>query len=230
MTMATGSAKRRKTRHAGPVVKPSREEPPILLQAASLAALAFKLATRAGGASVKVGRALLASSARDTKMMRETGTYLRDVRELAGLTQSELAEAINLSDHSILAAAEKGTSTLSFELILRLAALLARHDPIPFIMKFTRTYDPEIWNILEKWGVGRIVLQFERERQFINIYREHDAVRKLDDGDFEEVLKFTRAAFEMALHFAAGEQKADAAGGEKKPGKRRKKSPATKPE
>jgi transcriptional regulator with XRE-family HTH domain len=163
-------------------------------------------------------------------MMRETGAYLRDVRELAGLTQSELAEAINLSDRSVLAAAEKGTSTLSFELILRLAALLARHDPLPFIMKFTRTYDPEIWNIMEKWGVGRIALQFERERQFINIYREHDAARKLDDRDFEEVLKFTRAAFGMALHFAAGEQKTDTVDDKKKPGKRLKKPTAGNPE
>ena len=71
-----------------------------------------------------------------------------------------------------------------FELILRLAALLARHDPIPFIIKLTRTYNPEVWEILEKWGIGRLPVQLERERQFINIYRGHDRARKLSDDDF----------------------------------------------
>ena len=93
-------------------------------------------------------------------------------------------------------------------MILRLAALLARHDPVPFIIKFTRTYDPEIWKILERWGIGHIPVHFERERQFINIYRGHDPARKLTDKDFEKVLQFTRAAFETALHFAS-EQKKD---------------------
>jgi len=95
-------------------------------------------------------------------------------------------------------------------LILRLAALLARHDPVPFIIKFTRTYDPEIWAILERWGIGHIPVHFEREREFINIYRGHDAARKLTDKGFEKVLQFTRSAFETALHFVAEQQKKDA--------------------
>jgi transcriptional regulator with XRE-family HTH domain len=182
------------------------EERSLIVQGASLAAKAFRLAAKAGYSSVKVGKALLMSSSGDTKLMEETGAYLKDVRELAGLTQAELTEALHLSDQSLLAAVEKGTATLSFELILRLAALLARHDPVPFIIKFTRTYDPEIWDILERWGIGHIPVHFEREREFINIYREHDAARKLTDKDFEKVLQFTRATFEMALHFVS-EQK-----------------------
>lgn len=189
--------------------RPIKEEPSIILQVASLAAKAFKLAARAGDASVKVGKALLTSSVADAGMMRETGEYLKDVRELAGLTRNELAEALNLSDQSLLAAVEKGTATLSFELILRLAALLARHDPLPFIIKFTRTYDPEIWEILEKWGIGRIPVHLERERKFINIFRGNDAARKLTDEEFEEVHHFTRVAFEMALHFIRKQQKTD---------------------
>ena len=182
------------------------EERSLILQGTSLAAKAFRLAAKAGYSSVKVGKALLMSSSGDTKLMEETGAYLKDVRELAGLTQAELTEALHLSDQSLLAAVEKGTSTLSFELILRLAALLARHDPVPFIIKFTRTYDVEIWDILEKWGLGQIPVHFERERQFINIYRGHDAARKLTDNGFEKVLQFTRAAFETALYFVS-EQK-----------------------
>jgi transcriptional regulator with XRE-family HTH domain len=186
------------------------EERSLVLQVASLAAKAFRLAAKAGYSSVKVGKALLMSSSGDTKLMQESGAYLKDVRELAGLTQAELTEALHLSDQSLLAAVEKGTATLSFELILRLAALLARHDPVPFIIKFTRTYDPEIWAILERWGIGHIPVHFEREREFINIYRGHDAARKLTDKGFEKVLQFTRSAFETALHFVAEQQKKDA--------------------
>jgi hypothetical protein len=78
---------------------------------------------------------------------------------------------------------------------------------VPFIIKFTRTYDPEIWNILERWGLGQIPVHLERERQFINIYRGHDAARKLTDNDFEKVLQFTRSAFETALYFVSEQKK-----------------------
>jgi transcriptional regulator with XRE-family HTH domain len=200
------------------------EERSLVLQVASLAAKAFRLAAKAGYSSVKVGKALLMSSSGDTKLMQESGAYLKDVRELAGLTQDELTEALHLSDQSLLVAVEKGTATLSFELILRLAALLARHDPVPFIIKFTRTYDPEIWDILERWGVGHIPVHFERERQFINIYRGHDAARKLTDKGFEKVLQFTRAAFETALHFVS-EQKKSQIGPNRKAKKPSEKNP-----
>lgn len=179
------------------------EEPSLLLQLASLATSAFQLAAKAGDASWKVGKAiLLTASPEHAQMMQETGACLKDLRELAGLTRSELSEALDLSDQSLLEAVENGAATLSFELILRLAAVLARHDPVPFIIRFTRTYNPEIWGMLEKWGVGRIPVHLERERQFINIYRSHDAARKLSDEGFARMLHFTRAAFEMALHFS----------------------------
>lgn len=181
------------------------EERSLVLKVALLAAKAFRLAAKAGYS--KVGKALLMPSFDDKNLMQESGAYLKDVRELAGLTQDELTEALHLSDKSLLAAVEKGTATLSFELILRLAALLARHDPVPFIIKFTRTYDSEIWDILERWGLGQIPVHFERERQFINIYRGHDAARKLTDDGFEKVLQFTRAAFETALHFVSEQKK-----------------------
>jgi transcriptional regulator with XRE-family HTH domain len=181
------------------------EERSLMLQVALSASKAFKLAAKAGYS--KVGKALFMSSLGDTNLMQESGAYLKDVRELAGLTQAELTEALHLSDQSLLAAVEKGTATLSFELILRLAALLARHDPLPFIIKFTRTYNPEIWDILERWGLGHIPVHFERERQFINIYRSHDAARKLTDNGFEKVLQFTQAAFETALHFVSEQKK-----------------------
>lgn len=174
---------------------------------------ALRLAARSGGVPLQVARALLPRTSRlnpldpeRLEMMRDTGMYLKDLRELAGLTVSELSDALKLKDRTLLEAVENGTATVSFELILRLAALLARHDPIPFVIRFTRTYNPEIWRLLEDWGIGRLPLQYERERQFINIFRSRDTARRLSDDGFAKVLDLTRAAFDMALHFAAAQE------------------------
>ncbi len=181
-----------------------REERSILKMVFGVTAAAAKFISKSAWASEKVGDALFSSPER-LKMMQEAGASLRDLREVAGLTRRDVSKAVNLSDESFLAAVENGTATLSFELILRLAALLARHDPIPFIIKFIRTYNPGVWGVLEDWGLEKFPLQFERERQFINIYRSHDEARKLSDEGFQRVLEFTRSAFEMALHFVAEE-------------------------
>lgn len=169
---------------------------------------AYRLARRTTGTSLKVGKAIIKSQDQ-LKVMLAAGQSLRDLREVAGLTVSDMADALNLKDKTLLEAVENGTATLSFELILRLAALLARNDPIPFILRYTRTYSPETWRILHDWGIGRIPLHFERERNFINIYRSHDAARKLSDEGFEKVLEFTRKAFELSLHFIAEQEHID---------------------
>jgi len=178
--------------------------------AADLTRNAVRLAARTAGVPLGMAEALFFQpqqlkllTPEQRRMMRETGLYLRDLRELAGLTLDELSAALDVKEHSLLEAVERGTATLSFELILRLAALLARHDPLPFVIRFVRTYNPDVWRILEEWGIGRFPIQFERERQFINIYRRHDAARQLSDEGFAEILNFTGAAFEMALHVVA---------------------------
>jgi transcriptional regulator with XRE-family HTH domain len=165
-----------------------------------VAGSALRVAAKAGGASLKMGKALLLKPEK-RKIFREAGLALKDLRNLAGMTQNEVSDALKLKDTSLLKAIEDGTATLSFELILRLAALYSRHDPIPFIIKYTRTYSPVIWKLLDDWGIGRLPLYIEREREFVNIYRNHDRVRNLSDEAFEKLLTFTRAAFEMALHF-----------------------------
>ena len=172
--------------------------------AGGMASGAARIVSATAGASMRVGRAMLRPER--LEMMRETGAYLRDAREVAGLTLMELSEALDLEDKSLLEAVENGTATVSFEFILRIAALVARHDPVPFVMRMTRTYNPTVWRILHDWGVGRMTLQFEREREFINIMRKHDAVRQLSDQGFHKVLEFTRAAFEMALFYAVAEE------------------------
>ena len=174
----------------------------------AMADSAFRFVSRTTDMPLKVGKAFFLKP-NQAEMMKEAGETLKELRELAGLTRAELSDALELKDQSLLEAVENGTATLSFELILRLAAVLARHDPIPVVLKFTRTYKPELWEIIEDWGLGRWTLQFEREREFINVFRRHDAARKLSDEGFAKVLEFSRTAFEMSLHFIAEQEKVE---------------------
>ncbi len=134
-----------------------------------------------------------------------TGATLRRMRKAAGLTITEVGAAINLKDPSLIEAWENGRIAVPFELILRLAAVLGRNDPIDFVMKFTRSSNPDLWRSLEALGVGKLLIQSAREREFANIYRSDDEARSLSDEEFAEVLTFTRAAFEMAMAFRGRE-------------------------
>ena len=133
--------------------------------------------------------------------LERTGAVLRRMREAAGLSIGEVAAAIDLSDPDLLQLVENGKVALPFEIILRLASVLGRNDPISFVMRFTRSYNPEIWKTLERLGVGRLALQAGREREFANIYRGNDAARDLSDEDFNAALNFARTAFDMAVAF-----------------------------
>jgi len=133
--------------------------------------------------------------------LQKAGTVLRGMREAAGLSLKEVGDAINLKDPSLLDLVENGKVALPFEIILRLASVLGRNDPISFVMRFTRSYNPEVWHTLENLGIGRFAVQAGREREFANIYRGSDAARRLSDEDYAAVLSFVKAAFEMALAF-----------------------------
>lgn len=189
--------------------KPSASEKApegIFDRLAALTGSAFRFGARATDTSLRVGRVLV-NSQDQLRAMLAAGQSLKDIREVAGLTLSEMSEALDLRDKSVLEAIENGTATLSFELILRLTALIARNDPIPFIMRTTRNYNPEVWQVLNDWGVARVPLQFEREREFINIFRRHDSARNLSDEGFAKVLEFTRQSFEMSLHFIEDQER-----------------------
>lgn len=136
-----------------------------------------------------------------------TGAALRRLRQAAGLTIVEVGTAINLKDPSLIEAWEKGRIAVPFEIVLRLAAVLGRNDPIGFVMKFTRSANPDLWCSLESLGVGKLLIQSAREREFANIYRADDGARQLSDQEFAEVLAFTRAAFEMAMAFRGRSKK-----------------------
>jgi len=133
----------------------------------------------------------------------KAGSLFRELREGAGLTLSDLGRAINLKDLALLEQVEGGKVGLPFEIILRLAGVLGRNDPIPVVMKLTRSYNPKLWETLESLGIGRLAVQAGREREFANIYRSSDAARQLSDDEFAAALKFVRASFEAALVFRA---------------------------
>ncbi|HLA36486.1 MAG TPA: helix-turn-helix transcriptional regulator [Rhodocyclaceae bacterium] len=149
-------------------------------------------------AAAEMLKAVLPGSSRPGGWAK-TGAALRKVRESAGLTIQEVGAAINLNDPALIETMENGVINVPFEIVLRLAAVLGRNDPIGFVMSFTRTSNPEIWNSLEALGLGKLILQSAREREFANIYRGADDARNLSDAEFAEVLAFTRAAFEMAM-------------------------------
>jgi len=142
--------------------------------------------------------------------LEKTGAVLRRMRETAGMSVDEVGNAIDLKDPTLLELVESGKVALPFEIILRLASVLGRNDPISFVMRFTRSYNPDVWKTLESLGIGRLALQAGREREFANLYRGSDAARRLSDDEFAEVLKFTQAAFTMALAFRAGKGAAGA--------------------
>jgi transcriptional regulator with XRE-family HTH domain len=205
-TGATGRTGKKKAAPGASTAKRSAKEPSLswaALLGEHLSVLVEKTAVGALRRALETGGREIGTWLPDaTDMRREAGAYLRELRELTGLTIDELADAIELTDHSVLRAVEAGTATISFELILRLAAILARHDPAPFVMRLVRSYNPLLWQLLEDWGVGRLPVQGVREREFVNILRASDDARALSDEDFERVLDFTRASFETALHFA----------------------------
>ena len=140
--------------------------------------------------------------------VEKAGGLFRDLREGAGLTLADLGRAINLKDVSLLEQVEGGKVGLPFEIILRLAGVLGRNDPIPVAMKLTRIYNPKLWATLEGLGIGKLAVQAGREREFANLYRASDAARELNDAEFAAALKFVRASFEAALVFRAETGKA----------------------
>lgn len=138
--------------------------------------------------------------------MADAGHFLKDAREVAGLNVNEMSAALGLNDTQLLEEVESGKKLLPFEMIFRSASLLARHDPIPFIIKFLRTYNPALEERLEAWGLAALPKQYERERRFVNIYRKHDALRNLNDDEFGRIIGYSDNMIGLALDIMAKEK------------------------
>ncbi len=142
--------------------------------------------------------------------MAEAGRFLQDARETAGMSLKDLSESLGLSDRAVLEDIESGETIMPLELMLRSAALLARHDPIPFLIKFMRTYNPALEKALEQWGVLALPKQYERERRFVNLMRQHDALRRLTDDEYDRYIHYMESSSNLVLDVMHKEKAANA--------------------
>lgn len=164
------------------------------------------LASRVGGMTLRIGSTLIldqaqrrAMSAEQRAWMQRAGAAIHDARITAGLSLDGLAAALDLEDKTLLQAMEQGSATVSFEMILRLTSLLARNDPIPFLISLVRGFNPRLWALLEDWGIGHLPTMIERDRKWLNIYRGNEAVRQLPEAEFNQVPEFCRSSLETAM-------------------------------
>ena len=174
----------------------------VAQELASWANSALGLAEGATEMTVAAAKSLVRSPDQKAAVAK-AGDFLRAAREAAGITVDELGQTVGLSNPAMIEEAEEGRAILPFDLVLRLAGVLGRNDPISFALKLTRTYYPGIWKALDDLGAGKLVVQAGREHDFANLYRANDAARRLTDEDFAHVLKFVGAAFDMAVGFHA---------------------------
>jgi len=106
---------------------------------------------------------------------------------------------------------ESGETIMPLELMLRSAALLARHDPIPFLIKFMRTYNPALEKALEQWGVLALPKQYERERRFVNLVRKHDELRRMTDAEYDRFIHYMDSSSLLVLEVMEKEKRARSA-------------------
>jgi transcriptional regulator with XRE-family HTH domain len=149
----------------------------------------------------------LAPAATTPEVWRKTGKLLHDLREKAGMTLAEVGQAVNLKDPELLAVVERGKAALPFEIVLRLAAVLGRNDPLAAAMALTRTASPQIWQTLESMGFGLLILQSAREREWVNVLRAEDSARSLSDEEFQRLLAFVKSAFDLAIDFKSSRRR-----------------------
>ena len=157
----------------------------------------------AGELSLNLAKAR-AQEPRQQQSLEKAGSMLRQAREAAGLSLKELSAAVAIADPRTLEQAEVGKAALPMEVILRLASVLGRRDPVPFAMKLARTYNPQLWKALDALGIGSLVALAGRERELANLYRGNDDARRLNDADFADVLAFTKTGFDLAVKFRVG--------------------------
>lgn len=142
--------------------------------------------------------------------MAEAGRFLRDARETAGLSIKELSETLGISDKSVLEDIESGQTIMPLESMLRATSLLARHDPIPFLIKFMRTYNPALEKTLEQLGVLALPKHYERERRFVNLYRQHDSLRQFSDDEYDRFIQYMESSCNLVLDVMEKEKAAAA--------------------
>jgi transcriptional regulator with XRE-family HTH domain len=131
--------------------------------------------------------------------IKRAGELLRDVRETAGLSIQDLGRAIDLKDATLIEHFEAGKVALPFDVILRIAGVLGRNDPVPFVLRLLRESNPRLVKALEDAGLGKLLFHVGREREFVNLYRGKDQLRDFSDAEFAALLEIVDAAIGMAI-------------------------------
>lgn len=90
----------------------------------------------------------LARTAPDTKKMRrEAGSWLKELRGEAGLSQIELADVLGLKYYTFISQVENGFGRVPTESMEAWARAL-RQEPSSFAKKLLSYYDPEMYRLL----------------------------------------------------------------------------------
>ena len=91
-----------------------------------------------------------AKSAPDSKRLRkEAGSWLKELRGRAGLSQIELAELLGLKYYTFISQVENGFGRVPTESMEAWAVAL-KTDPSEFASKLVSYYDPELYRLLFK--------------------------------------------------------------------------------
>ncbi len=90
----------------------------------------------------------LARNAPDTKKMRrEAGSWLKELRGRAGLSQIQLAEILGLKYYTFVSQVENGFGRVPTETIEAWGRALGQEPPA-FAKKLLSYYDPEMYRLL----------------------------------------------------------------------------------
>ena len=91
-----------------------------------------------------------AKTAPDSKRLRkEAGSWLKELRARAGLSQVELAELLGLKYYTFISQVENGFGRVPTESMEAWAVAL-KTDPSEFARKLVSYYDPELYRLLFK--------------------------------------------------------------------------------
>lgn len=78
------------------------------------------------------------------KAAAKAGQLLKEPRSRRLTLEQCVDAALGLGDPTLLNELESGELSVPFELILRLAAIVGRNDPVGFVMKLTRATNPDL--------------------------------------------------------------------------------------
>ena len=81
------------------------------------------------------------------KLRREAGTWLKELRARAGLSQIELAERLGLKYYTFISQVENGFGRVPTESMEAWARALGT-DPSDFARQLLSFYDPELYRLL----------------------------------------------------------------------------------